>query len=116
MTHVNTPYLKHILDAITDIESSVDGLTKEEFKGNKDKKDAAIRRIEVIGEAVKNTSQDLKKKHPEVEWKKIAGSRDVMIHSYFNVDLDIVWEIIRKDLPALKKQIKQILDKSSENK
>ncbi len=60
--HVNIPYLKHILEAIADIQSSIKGLSKNEFKGNKDVKDATIRRIEIIGEAAKNISTDLKAK------------------------------------------------------
>lgn len=108
--HTNLPFLKHILDAVEDIESSIKSITKGKLKKNKDIKDATIRRIEVIGEAVKNISKELKIKYPEVEWKKIAGSRDVMIHAYFNVDLDVVWNIAKIDLPVLKKQIQQILE------
>ncbi|MBW2975956.1 DUF86 domain-containing protein [Candidatus Woesearchaeota archaeon] len=114
--HENLPYLKHIVDAIMDIEGSVKKLSKEEFKRSKDTKDAAIRRIEIIGEAVKNISKELKEKHPEVEWAKIAGTRDIMIHAYFSVDLDIVWSIVKKDLPALKRKIKAIVEKEFKNK
>jgi len=74
--HSNEIYLKHILAAIFDIESSTRKLSKNKFKENKDIKDATVRRIEVIGEAVKNLSKDFKDKYPEVEWKKIAGARD----------------------------------------
>lgn len=109
------PYLKHILDAIADTESSLKGLSKKKFKENKDVKDATVRRIEIIGEAVKNISKELKDKHPEVEWKKIAGSRDKMIHAYFSVDLDVVWNISKKFMPKLKKQIQQILESLGEN-
>lgn len=110
----NIPYFKHVLDAIADTESSLKGLSKKKFKENKDVKDATIRRIEIIGEAVKNISSDLKNKHPEVEWKKIASSRDRMIHAYFSVDLDIVWNIARKGMPKLKEQIQRILKESGE--
>ena len=101
-------YIKHILDAINDIESSIKGLSKEKFQKSKDIRDACVRRLEIIGEAVKNISQETKAKYPLIEWKKIAGTRDMIIHSYFNVDLDIVWDIIKKDLPDLKTKILKI--------
>ena len=85
--HSNNIYLIHILTAIEDVENSSKKLSKSKFKENKDVKDATVRRIEIIGEAVKNISKELKDKQPEIEWKKIAGARDVMVHAYFNVDL-----------------------------
>lgn len=101
-------YISHILDTINDIETSVKGLSKQEFQNNKDISDAVIRRLEIIGEAVKNISKETRVKYPKVEWKKIAGTRDMVIHSYFNVDLDIVWNIVKKDIPLLRIQIKKI--------
>ena len=65
----------------------------------------------MIGEAAKNVSLKTKNEYPEIEWKKIAGTRDVLIHAYFSVDLDLVWTIIKKDLKILKKQIEKILQK-----
>ena len=106
--HENLPYLNHILDAINDIETSVNGISEIQFKNHKDIKDANIRRIEIIGEAVKNISHELKQQYPKVEWKKIAGTRDIMIHGYFNVDLGIAWRIIKEHLPVLKRQILNI--------
>ena len=113
--HSNSIYLRHILEAIADVKNSIKKTSKSQFKENKDVKDATVRRIEVIGEAVKNISKDLKDKHPEVEWRKIAGARDIMIHAYFSVDLDVVWNIVTQSLPILKKQIQPIL-KEIENK
>jgi len=110
MSHNDVVYLQHILDSIKDIENSVGSLSKEKFQESKDIRDACIRRLEIIGEAVKSVSQVTRDKYPLVEWKKIAGARDRMIHSYFNVDLDVVWDIITKDLPILKKQINDIKD------
>ena len=107
--HRDVPYLMHILDAIRDIEESIKPLSKKEFETAKDAKDATIRRVEIIGEAVKNLSSNLKKNHPEVEWKKIAGTRDRITHAYFAVDLDIIWEIVKHSLPVLKKQIQKIV-------
>jgi len=106
--HKNLPYINHILDAIKDVEESLKDITKDQFIKNKDVKEANIRRIEIIGEAVKNISQSLKDEHKEIEWTKIAGTRDKMIHNYFGVNLDIIWDIIKKDLPKLKKQIEKI--------
>lgn len=102
-------YLKHILDAMADIEKSVKGMSKKDFEEDKDVKDASLRRIEIIGEATKNISNELKKKHNEIEWRKIAGTRDVVIHAYFSIDWNLVWEIIEKDLPILKSKILLIL-------
>ena len=79
------------------------------------KRSAIVREIEVIGEAAKNISQNLKHKNKEVEWKEIAGTRDKMIHHYFGVDVNIVLDIIKNDLPKLKKQIQQILESLGEN-
>lgn len=101
-------FIKHVLDAINDIQSSIKNLSKKEFTESKDIKDATIRRIEIIGEAAKNISKKLKNKHKEIEWKKIIGTRDRLIHAYFNVDLDITWEIIKKDIPELKDKILEI--------
>ena len=106
--HEDLPYINHILDAIKNVEESLKGLTKNQFVKNKDVKEANIRRIEIIGEAVKNISQGFKDKHREIEWIKITGTRDKMIHHYFGVNLDIIWEIIKKDLPELKEKISKI--------
>src|SRR3989344_6812205 len=101
-------FIHHILNAINNIKISTKGLSKEEFQNNNDIKDACIRRLEIIGEAVKNISQELKNKYPLINWKKIAGTRDRVIHSYFSVNLDIVWDIIKKDLPDLKEKMLKI--------
>jgi len=101
-------YLQHILDSIKDIETSVGNLSKDRFQESKDIRDACIRRIEIIGEAVKNLSQEIRDRNPIVEWKKIVGARDLMIHSYFRVDFEVVWDIITKNLLVLKKQVIEI--------
>lgn len=82
---------------------------EREFISNKDIKDANIRRLEIIGEAVKNISKKLREKYKEIEWNKIAGTRDKVIHNYFGVNLEIVWTIIKEDLPDLKKKVEKIL-------
>ena len=108
-------FLRHILDAIGDIRESMKNLSKKEFEENKDVKDATVRRIEVIGEAVKNLPNSLKKKYKDVSWKEIVGTRDKMIHHYFGVDFDIVWDIVKEDLPELKKEITRILEEENKS-
>ena len=72
--------------------------------------DQIIRRIQVIGEAVKNLPDDLKRSHPEVPWRDIAGMRDIVIHQYFGIDLEFVWNVLTKDIPDLKLKILKIRD------
>jgi uncharacterized protein with HEPN domain len=98
-------YLTHILDAISDIEKFMQGVSEEEFFGNKEKQYAVLRGLEIIGEATKNLSNELKAKRSDVDWKNIAGMRDKLIHAYFGVNLPLVWETVKKDLPPLKKQV-----------
>ncbi|MBM4324677.1 MAG: DUF86 domain-containing protein [Deltaproteobacteria bacterium] len=71
--------------------------------------DAVVRNLEIIGEAIKKLPEDIRLKYPEVEWKKIAGLRDILIHEYFGVDHEIIWDIIQNKLPLLKEQIRQML-------
>jgi uncharacterized protein with HEPN domain len=74
--------------------------------------DAVIRQLEVIGEATKNLSPDLRSRHSDIPWRRIAGLRDVLIHDYMGVRLAAVWEVTQTDLPVLKKQIRNILQES----
>ncbi len=101
-------FIRHILDCINAVKEFSKGLSKEELITNRLKQSAIVREIEVIGEAVKNISEDLKEKHPEIAWAKIARTRDKMIHHYFGIDLDTVWGIVTEDIPVLEKQIKSI--------
>jgi len=102
-------YLRHVLDAICRIEEYTRGITHENFLRSHLRQDAVIRQIEVIGEAVKKLSPELKGRHPEIPWKDVAGMRDKLIHDYFGVDLDAVWDTVKKDIPPLKDEIREVI-------
>ncbi len=103
-------FLQHILDAINLIEEYTKNKSYKDFENNRMLQDAVIRELEIIGEATKNLSKELRKAHPHIPWKQIAGMRDKLIHGYFGVDLEAVWNTVTKDLPILKKNIKKILE------
>jgi len=98
-------YLRHILDAISVIEKFVHNVHEETFRKNRLIQDAVIRELEIIGGATKYVGESLKKKHPEIPWKEVGGMRDKLIHEYFGVDISLVWEVVQKDLPELKRKI-----------
>ncbi len=102
-------FLEHILDSIKDVELFLKGVSKEKFLKNKEKQYAVIRGIEIIGEAVKNIPYEFRRKHKDIPWKEIAGMRDRLIHHYFGVNLERVWNVIKKDLPDLKESVSRIL-------
>ncbi len=104
-------YLKHIIDSINLISKFIFGMNKQTFVNNEVVISATIRQLEVVGEAVKNISKELRKKYPKIPWKQAAGTRDNLIHEYFNVDLNQVWETIKINLPELKEKVNQLLKK-----
>ncbi len=101
-------FIEDILESIKLIEKYIKNISKENLDNNQKLKDSIVRRLEIIGEAVKNIPDNFRKKYPEVPWKKIAGLRDIIIHTYFSIDLDITWNIIKKDLPDLKEKMLKI--------
>ena len=104
-------FIEHIIESINLIEDFSKSLTKEKLESDKLRQSAIIRQIEIIGEAIKNLPKIFMEKYPQVMWKDIVGTRDRVIHQYFDIDIAIVWDIISKDLPVLKKQIEDILEK-----
>ncbi len=95
-------YLKHILDAVSSIEEYTENTTYKKFKETPLVQDAVIRQIEIIGEAVKKISSKLKEKYKTLPWNDIARMRDKLIHGYFGVDLEAVWNNVEKDIPSVK--------------
>ena len=100
--------LAHIKESIGWIYKDIATITEEEFYENVLIQDAVMRRIEVIGEAVRNLPIEFKKSHPNIPWQDIADMRNKLIHEYFNVDIELVWEVIQKDLPPLEKYISKL--------
>lgn len=103
-------YLKNILDSILDIEKFLIGMNKTSFFASDLHQSAVIKKLEVIGEAAKRVGNELKNKHKDIEWRKVAGMRDVLIHDYLGVDLEEVWNTVTVDIPIFKKQIKSIIE------
>ena len=101
-------FIKHILESINAIEEFSKNLSKICLASSRLEQSAIVREIEIIGEAVKNISFKLKANNSNIPWKEIAGTRDNLIHHYFGVDLDIIWNIINNDLKDLKKKVKLI--------
>ena len=104
-------YILHINEAISAIEEFCNNLDEENFKDSILHQSAIVRQLEIIGEATKNVSSDFRNKYPKIPWKEIAGLRDKIIHHYFDIDLERIWNVIKKDLPELKKEIEIILQK-----
>ncbi|MEK6906177.1 MAG: DUF86 domain-containing protein [Nanoarchaeota archaeon] len=109
MTKEPIVFIEHILKNIESIESSLKHIQMEVFLKNTDLSDAIIRRLEIISEATKNIPLSFRKKYSYVEWQKIAGLRDKLIHHYFGVDLESIWKVVKDDLPKLKENIKKII-------
>ncbi len=109
-----TLFLKDIIEHIDEIRSFTKDISKSSFMQNKEKQNAVIRSIEVIGEAVKNVPDSFRKKYPEIPWSEIAGTRDIITHGYFRIDLDAVWNVVQKDISVLRKQIEDIIKKEKD--
>ena len=105
-------YLLHVRDAIEDVLTYASP-GREAFFADRLRQDAVIRKVEVIGEAVKGISEATRVRCPDIPWRRIAGMRDKMIHEYFGVNLELVWAVVERDLPALKRAVDALLNPPS---
>lgn len=107
-------YLEDIITAIGKINKYTKGVSFEALARDSKTLDAVIRNLEVIGEATKKIPKEIRDKYPSIEWKKICGLRDMLIHEYFGIDIVIIWDITQSKLPLLEARIKTILSEQQE--
>ncbi|MBI5434030.1 MAG: DUF86 domain-containing protein [Planctomycetes bacterium] len=103
-------YLRDIATAIERTLGYCAGLDRGGFEADMRTVDAVCRNLEVLGEAAKKVPEEFRSAHPEIEWRKLAGMRDVLAHDYFQVDLDVVWDVVQNKLPELRHRIGRLLD------
>ena len=109
MSHEFLDYVEDMLDAMEKAEILLESVTYDQFEADFRINFAVVRALEIVGEATKRLPMSLRQQYPEIPWNKMAGMRDRIIHGYDNVDLEIVWDVVKRDIPQIKPQIEQIL-------
>ncbi len=105
-------YLEDILEAIGKIRNYTAGMSADSFAADNKTLDAVLRNLEVIGEAVKRVPDEVRSQHQQVEWKRVAGLRDILIHQSFAIDAEIIWDVVHNKLPVLERQIRDVVEET----
>lgn len=115
MRRDNAVYLQHLVAAIEAVMGYIEGMSEKEFRNSNLVQDAVIRQLQVIGEATKRLTPEMRDRYEEIPWQRMAAMRDKLVHDYFGVDIGAVWLVATIDLPALKAQIRRVLDETMGN-
>lgn len=100
--------IDHMLQAIDDIESYVEGIDREQFKATRFYQHAVLWNVQVLGEAIQYIPESVRERYPKLEWEMIRRTRNIIVHHYEKIDLDVIWEAIQKDLPVLRRQLNEM--------
>ena len=109
MSRSQLEYLRHILDETEYLVAHSRGMSREQLMRDETVKRAFVRSVEIIGEASKQVTEAFRQKYPNVEWRAMSGMRDKLVHEYFGVDYDIVWDVVTSKIPRLRREIELIL-------
>lgn len=111
MTGDPKAFLPHIRDACNAVQEYISNISETDFRASREKQAAVVREIEIIGEAVRNLPDDLKNNNPQIAWGLISSMRNFLIHEYFSIDLDLVWDTATSEIPHLKKEVEKIIQR-----
>jgi uncharacterized protein with HEPN domain len=113
MSHSHIEFIRHILEEAEFILNNTSGINQQDFLQDAVLLRATIRSLEIIGEACKNVPEYLRQKYPEIYWKEMAGTRDKLIHHYFGIDYDILWDIIKNEIPLMRINVEKLIEKEN---